>query len=101
MKALWRMIWPFLVFTFSVFIAENWDKLRGVKEYPPIVTWYLTKFPRFLYACIMAGFIVIGLVMTILKLSPAIPTYIVCGMLIAVAPVHVVVWILKTKIDLK
>jgi hypothetical protein len=68
-------------------------------KYPKIVTFYLKWFATFKWTA--AGVIAIGIILTICGVNPAIPTYIVCGAFILVAPVHVTVWILKRRVDLK
>ena len=68
-------------------------------KYPPIVIWYLTKFPRRQYALVMAGVFIVGFVFTILGINAAIPTYTLIAMLVPISVIHAIVWYKKRRID--
>jgi len=88
---------------FETVFTSDWRKEKGAHStdmvYPKIVTWYYEKFPRKTYGWIMVGLVIIGVVLTSVGLSPAIPTWIVCGMVAAWAPLFVVVWARKRRAE--
>lgn len=71
---------------------------------PKFTSWYLFKFKSRVYAIIMAGIVLSGVILTAIKAEEqvkALVTFTFLGMIVFVAILHTVAWVMMRKVEAK